>query len=55
MRPKNLDAAAFVVVQAVRATNKLDLVCEKISLQRDAELLDIGCGWGTLTLHAAKA
>ena len=35
--------------------NKLDLVCQKISLQRDAELLDIGCGWGTLALHAAKS
>jgi len=34
--------------------NKLDLVCQKIGLQRDAELLDIGCGWGTLALHAAK-
>ena len=34
--------------------NKLDLVCQKIGLQRDAELLDVGCGWGTLALHAAK-
>ena len=35
--------------------NKLELVCQKICLQRDAELLDIGCGWGTLALHAARA
>jgi cyclopropane fatty-acyl-phospholipid synthase-like methyltransferase len=34
--------------------NKLNLVCQKIDLQRDAELLDVGCGWGTLALHAAK-
>ena len=34
--------------------NKLDLVCQKIALERDAELLDVGCGWGTLALHAAK-
>lgn len=34
--------------------NKLDLVCQKLGLKRDAELLDVGCGWGTLALHAAK-
>ena len=34
--------------------NKLDLVCQKLSLRPDQELLDIGCGWGTLALHAAK-
>ena len=34
--------------------NKLNLVCQKIGLERDAELLDVGCGWGTLALHAAK-
>jgi sphingolipid C9-methyltransferase len=34
--------------------NKLDLVCRKLALQPDTELLDVGCGWGTLALHAAK-
>jgi cyclopropane fatty-acyl-phospholipid synthase-like methyltransferase len=34
--------------------NKLELVCQKLGLQQDAELLDVGCGWGTLALHAAK-
>ena len=34
--------------------NKLDLVCQKVRLQPDAELLDVGCGWGTLALHAAR-
>lgn len=34
--------------------NKLELVCQKLGLQKDAELLDVGCGWGTLALHAAK-
>ncbi|MES1186528.1 MAG: cyclopropane-fatty-acyl-phospholipid synthase family protein [Myxococcales bacterium] len=34
--------------------NKLDLVCQKLGLEPDAELLDIGCGWGTLALHAAR-
>jgi cyclopropane fatty-acyl-phospholipid synthase-like methyltransferase len=34
--------------------NKMDLVCRKLMLQPDHELLDIGCGWGTLAAHAAK-
>ncbi len=34
--------------------NKLYLVCEKLRLEPESELLDVGCGWGTLALHAAK-
>ncbi|KAK3692148.1 S-adenosyl-L-methionine-dependent methyltransferase [Podospora appendiculata] len=33
--------------------NKLAIVCEKINLQKDERLLDIGCGWGTLTRFAS--
>lgn len=33
---------------------KLDVVCRKLRLRRDATLLDIGCGWGSLALHAAR-
>jgi cyclopropane-fatty-acyl-phospholipid synthase len=32
---------------------KLDLVCRKLGLQPGMRLLDIGCGWGSLVLHAA--
>jgi cyclopropane-fatty-acyl-phospholipid synthase len=32
---------------------KLDLVCRKLGLARGMRLLDIGCGWGALVLHAA--
>ncbi|HTV82426.1 MAG TPA: class I SAM-dependent methyltransferase [Acidobacteriaceae bacterium] len=32
---------------------KLDLVCRKLRLQPGERLLDIGCGWGSLILHAA--
>ena len=34
--------------------NKMDLVCRKLMVRPGHRLLDIGCGWGTLTAHAAK-
>ena len=34
--------------------NKMDLVCRKLMVRPDDELLDVGCGWGTLAAHAAK-
>ncbi|KDN46959.1 S-adenosyl-L-methionine-dependent methyltransferase [Tilletiaria anomala UBC 951] len=34
--------------------NKLALVCSKLALQPTDRVLDIGCGWGTLTAFAAK-
>ncbi len=33
---------------------KMDLVCQKLMLKPGDKLLDIGCGWGTLAMHAAK-
>jgi cyclopropane fatty-acyl-phospholipid synthase-like methyltransferase len=33
--------------------NKMDLVCRKLMLGPGHELLDVGCGWGTLAAHAA--
>jgi cyclopropane-fatty-acyl-phospholipid synthase len=33
---------------------KLDYLCRKLRLQPGQRLLDIGCGWGALVLHAAK-
>ncbi|HEV3192909.1 MAG TPA: cyclopropane-fatty-acyl-phospholipid synthase family protein, partial [Polyangiaceae bacterium] len=35
--------------------NKMNLVCRKLMLRPGDEMLDIGCGWGTLSMHAAKA
>ena len=33
---------------------KLDLICRKLRLQPREHFLDIGCGWGSLLLHAAR-
>src|SRR3954469_18472454 len=33
---------------------KLDLVCRKLALRPGMRLLDVGCGWGSLALHAAE-
>jgi cyclopropane-fatty-acyl-phospholipid synthase len=33
---------------------KLDLVCRKLRLGPDDQLLDVGCGWGGLIIHAVQ-
>jgi cyclopropane-fatty-acyl-phospholipid synthase len=33
---------------------KHELVCEKLALREGTRLLDVGCGWGSLLLHAAE-
>ena len=33
---------------------KLSLVCRKLGLEPGTSLLDVGCGWGSLSLHAAE-
>ena len=33
---------------------KLEHICRKLRLQPGERLLDIGCGWGSLVLHAAQ-
>ncbi len=33
---------------------KLDLVAGKLDLKPGMELLDVGCGWGSFAIHAAK-
>jgi cyclopropane-fatty-acyl-phospholipid synthase len=33
---------------------KFDLVCRKLDLQPGMRLLDVGCGWGGMAMHAAQ-
>ena len=33
---------------------KLELICRKLDLAPGMRLLDIGCGWGSLAIHAAR-
>lgn len=34
--------------------DKMDYICRKLLLQPGERLLDIGCGWGALIMHAAR-
>jgi len=34
--------------------HKFDLVCRKLGLQPGMRLLDVGCGWGGMAMHAAE-
>ena len=42
---KNLEEAQW---------NKLDLICKKLKLKPGMKIIDIGCGWGGMAIHAAK-
>lgn len=44
--------AGYTVEDAQR--DKLDLVCRKLGIEPGGRHLDIGCGWGSLSLHAAE-
>jgi cyclopropane-fatty-acyl-phospholipid synthase len=34
--------------------DKLDLVCRKLRIKPGERMLDVGCGWGALAMHAAE-
>ena len=34
--------------------DKLDMICKKLRLKEGEHMLDIGCGWGGLLIHAAE-
>jgi cyclopropane-fatty-acyl-phospholipid synthase len=46
------DDPSYTLADAQR--DKLDLICRKLDLRPGARLLDVGCGWGALSVHAAK-
>ncbi|WP_405443044.1 cyclopropane-fatty-acyl-phospholipid synthase family protein [Streptomyces avidinii] len=46
------DAPEYRPADAQR--DKLDLICRKLDLRPGSRLLDIGCGWGSLVVHAAE-
>src|SRR5918992_423540 len=41
----SLEAAQFA---------KLELVCTKLALEEGQRVLDVGCGWGSFAIHAAR-
>jgi len=43
---------SYGLVDAQR--DKLDLVCRKLALRPGMRLLDVGCGWASLLVHAAQ-
>ncbi|MGW4238516.1 class I SAM-dependent methyltransferase [Streptomyces sp. NPDC004749] len=46
------DTPGFTLEDAQR--DKLDLVCRKLALREGDRLLDVGCGWGSMAIHAAR-
>ena len=46
------DGPAAEIDAAQRA--KLDLVCDRLGLTQGMRLLDLGCGWGALLVHAVR-
>ncbi|MEU3184321.1 cyclopropane-fatty-acyl-phospholipid synthase family protein [Streptomyces sp. NPDC006923] len=44
--------ADFTLEDAQR--DKLDLICRKLALKEGDRLLDVGCGWGSMAIHAAR-
>ena len=46
-------AAADTTLEAAQAA-KYELVCRKLGLRSGMRLLDVGCGWGGMVMHAAR-
>lgn len=46
------DDPSYTLEDAQR--DKLELICRKLGLRPGMRLLDVGCGWGSLVVHAAR-
>ncbi|MFJ4921321.1 class I SAM-dependent methyltransferase [Streptomyces sp. NPDC088725] len=46
------DTPGFSLEDAQR--DKLDLISRKLALKEGERLLDVGCGWGSMAIHAAR-
>lgn len=46
------DDPSYTLEDAQR--DKLELICRKLGLRPGMRLLDVGCGWGALVIHAAR-
>jgi cyclopropane-fatty-acyl-phospholipid synthase len=44
--------SAQTLAQAQR--DKLDLICRRLRIEPGTRVLDVGCGWGSLLIHAAR-
>jgi cyclopropane-fatty-acyl-phospholipid synthase len=47
------DEPDYTLADAQR--DKLDAICHKLELGPGRHLLDVGCGWGSLAIHAARS
>ncbi|TQS44615.1 class I SAM-dependent methyltransferase [Cryptosporangium phraense] len=50
----DLDDPSATTTLEQAQTNKVELISRKLGLKPGMRLLDVGCGWGTMAIHAAR-
>jgi len=51
----DLDAEHPATTLEQAQQNKVELIARKLGLEPGMRMLDVGCGWGTMAIHAARA